>query len=126
MNTLTNTIILAAGEDGFDMKVGTVNFWDTSMGGVLKTIMGIVGIIVVIYAILKAVKNIATGKVADGVKAIVAAILVAAVLFNPMLIESGIRAGGKVIESVLKTVNDVAGSGSKTNTGGSGSDLPDK
>jgi predicted phage tail protein len=118
MNTLT-TIILA--DEEFVGKVGNTDFWATPLGNVLQTLMGIVGILVVIYAVLKAVKNIATGKVADGVKAIAGAVLLAAVLFNPPLIQKAIAAGGNLVESAIETVSSI-GDGS-SNTGGS-SDTP--
>lgn len=118
MNTLT-TIILANEE--WDGKIGSTDFWATSLGNVLQTLMGLVGVLVVIYATLKAVKNIATGKVAEGVKAIAGAVLLAAVLFNPPLIQSAIRAGGNLVESAIETVSSV-GDG-KPSTGGS-SDTP--
>lgn len=124
MNILITDIYLAAENDGgWDNKVGSKDFWDTQMGSTLRTLMGIVGIFVVVYAILKAVKNIATGKVADSVKGIIGAILLAAILFNPPMIASAIKAGGKIVESVINTVSEVGG-GSPSNSNPASGDQP--
>jgi len=124
INTVITDIYLAADNDGgFDGKVGSKDFWSTSMGGTLRTIMGVVAILIVVYAVLKAVKNMATGKVADSVKGIIGAVLLAAVLFNPPLIQSAIRAGGQIINSVINTVSEVGG-GSPSSTVPASGDQP--
>jgi hypothetical protein len=107
---MNNIIIIAA---DFNGTINNTPFWDTGLGKILGTMMGVVGILVVIYGIMKGVKNVASGKVADAVKGIVGAILLAAVLFNPTLIENAIRAGGKVINSAIETVASIGESGSK-------------
>lgn len=113
INEITTTIYLASSHGGFDGKVGSVDFWNTSIGSTLRTLMGVVGILVVIYAILKGVKNVATGKVGDSIKGIVGAVLLAAVLFNPPLIQKAVAAGGSLVESVIDTVAKIGdGSGS--------------
>jgi hypothetical protein len=109
-----NIIIIAA---DFGGTIGKTAFWDTGLGNILKTAMGVVGILVVVYAVLKGVKNVASGKVADAVKGIIGAVLLAAVLFNPTLIENAIKAGGKVINAAIETVasiGDSANSGTPT------------
>ena len=121
MNRLITDIYLAAENDFiYDGKVGSKDFWATTMGSTLRTLMGIVGIFVVVYAILKAVKNIATGKVADSVKGIVGAILLAAILFNPPMIQSAIKAGGNIVNSVINTVSEVGGGSPSNSTPASG------
>jgi len=102
-----NIIIIAA---DFGGSIGKTSFWDTGLGNILKTAMGVVGILVVVYAVLKGVKNVASGKVADAVKGIIGAVLLAAVLFNPLLIENAIKAGGKVISAAIETVASIGDS----------------
>lgn len=104
----------------FNGTVGNTNFWDTGLGKMLGTAMGVVGIIVVVYAILKTVKNIASGKVGDAVKGIVGAVILASVLFNPTLIESAIKAGGTVVQKAIETVSQIGGSGGSGGTPGTG------
>lgn len=123
MNVLITDIYLAAEDGGFNGKVGSKDFWETQMGSVLRTLMGIVGIFVVVYAVLKAVKNVATGKVADSVKGIVGAILLAAVLFNPPIIQNAIKAGGNIVNSVINTISEVGG-GSPSNSVPTSGDQP--
>jgi hypothetical protein len=106
-----NIIIIAA---DFGGSIGKTSFWDTGLGNILKTAMGVVGILVVVYAVLKGVKNVASGKVADAVKGIIGAVMLAAVLFNPTLIENAIKAGGKVINAAIETVASI---GDSANTG---------
>jgi len=124
INTVITDIYLAADNDNsFNGKVGSTDFWQTSMGSALKTIMGIVAILIVVYALLKAVKNMASGKVADSVKGVIGAVLLAAVLFNPPLIQNAIRAGGNLMNSVINTVSEVVG-GSPSSTVPTSGDQP--
>jgi hypothetical protein len=120
MNTMnrlfTNIYIATDHGDGFDGKVGTKDFWSTAIGSQMRTLMGVVGIIVVVYAVLKAVKNIAAGKVGDSVKGILGAIVLAAVLFNPPLIQNAIRASAKLVESAINTVSDLGDIGSPSSS----------
>lgn len=126
MNRLITDIYIASNHDGgFNGKVGSKDFWDTSMGSALRTLMGIMGILIVVYAILKAVKNIATGKVADSVKGIVGAILLAAVLFNPPLIQSAIKAGSNIVESAINTISEVGGGSSPSSSVPASGDQPE-
>jgi len=108
---MKNLSIIAA---DFNGTINNTPFWDTGLGKIIGTVMGVVGILVVIYGVLKGVKNVASGKVADAVKGIVGAIFLAAVLFNPALIENAIRAGGKVINSGIETISSIGDSGGKT------------
>lgn len=110
------TVSLIAAE--FNGTVGNSNFWDTGLGKMLGTAMGVVGIIVVVYAILKTVKNIASGKVGDAVKGIIGAVVLASVLFNPTLIESAIKAGGTVVQKAIETVAQIGESGGNSGTPG--------
>lgn len=115
---MNNIIIIAA---DFNGTINNTPFWDTGLGKILGTLMGVVGILVVIYGIMKGVKNVAGGKVADAVKGIIGTIALAAVLFTPSLIENAIRAGGKVINSAIETVASIGESGgTKTPTAPSG------
>jgi len=95
----------------FDGMINNTDFWETGLGKMLGTAMGVVGIIIVVYAVMKTVKNVASGKVGDAVKGVVGAVLIAAVLFQPTLIQSAIRAGGNVVQQAIDTVSSIGGSG---------------
>jgi hypothetical protein len=105
----------------FDGTVGNKNFWETGLGEVLGSALGVLGILIVIYAIVRTVKNVAQGKIAEALKGVIGAVLLAAVLFNPSLVQNAISVGGKVMERALSTVSEISDSGSSTPSSDSGS-----
>jgi len=125
MNTLISSIIIFANDDGgFKGTINNKSFWDTSFGSALAALMGVIGILVVVYAVIKGVKNISTGKVADSVKGIIGAVLLAAVLFNPPIIQNAVAAGSKVMNAAISTISDIASTGGGSTSSNTG-DAPD-
>jgi uncharacterized membrane protein YgcG len=122
---MNNSIIIAA---EFDGNIGDTAFWDTGLGSALGTFLGVLGILVVIYAIVRTVKNVAQGKLGEALKGVIGAVLLAAVLFQPTLAQDAIKAGSTVMEKAIDTISSIGessnggtgGSGGSDDTGGSG------
>lgn len=106
---MTRVLAQAPANDGFTGTVGGVDFWDTPLGSFLGTFLGVLGILVVLWSIIRAVKNISTGRVGDAVKGIFGAIIIAAILFQPRLISGAINFGGVIVAKVIDTFSAIGG-----------------
>lgn len=88
-------------------STGATTFWGTGAGKLLGAILGIVGVCAVIAALFFGVKDITSGKPGAAVKKIVGSICLAAVMFNPAIINSGIGLAGKLIDKVISSAGEV-------------------
>ena len=119
MNILTNHLVLAAGNGVFSGKVGNQDFWTGSpLGQVLAALLGVLGILVVVFALIRVVKHIAGGKMGEAFKTVIGAVVLATFLFQPSLVNQVIGAGGTIVQKVIQTVSDIGNTGSSTTTTG--------
>lgn len=86
-------------------------FFDTALGGVVRSFLGAGGILIVIVAILKAIKSVSSGKIGDAVKTILGAVVLAVFMFQPSMITSLISAAAGIIEVIVSSIGDLAGGG---------------
>ena len=99
------------------MLTATYNFWtDPGIGPILATFLGVLGILVVIFAIINVIKHVAKGEVGKAVKGVIGSVLLAAFLFQPQLASAAINAGGAVVSKVIDTVSSIAGNGTTPTT----------
>lgn len=116
-----NTIATIIAFNNSDVTIGGADFWDQGIGRALATLMGVIGLIVVVIALLNVVKNIAGGKIGQAVKGVIGAIILAVFLFNPQLINTSIRAASGFVNSGLETIQGIGDSGNENpGSGGSG------
>jgi len=106
--------IYLASDFNSTVEIGGQNFWDTGLGTILRTALGVVGIIVVIIALLNIVKSIASGRIGAAVKSLIGAVILAAFLFNPGLINQVIEASGGFVSTVIDTIKSVGDSGTSS------------
>lgn len=83
-------------------------FWDTELGGAIRGVLVAVGILVVLFALFKAVGHVGQGKMGPAVKIVLAAVVLAAFLFNPLLFGGLIDAFGTLVGYVISSFTDVA------------------
>lgn len=102
---------------GYTPTIGGSDFWTTPLGVALRAFLGVIGLLVVIFTIIRVVKSIATGKIGEAVKAVIGAVILAAFLFQPSLVSDTINAGGTIVSKVIQTVSSIGSGGSGgTNT----------
>ena len=82
MNFTTTTSILAS---SFDGNVNDTDFWSTGLGAVMATFMGVLGLLVVAYSLIRTIKKVADGKIGDAVKGVFGALVLAVFLFLSLI-----------------------------------------
>jgi hypothetical protein len=90
--------------------LAATSFFDSPIGGWVKAILGAVGVIIVIIAVLKAVGNFLNGKVGAGVKTIVMGLVVAAICIQPEIITNLINVMADVLNLGADSVEEIGGS----------------
>ena len=90
------------------------NFFDQpGLGTVIKAALGIMGLLVVVFAIVRVIKHVAGGQIGAAVKTVVGSLCLAAfMLFPGQLIYPAIQGFTGIITSVINTVSSVGGSSS--------------
>lgn len=63
-------------------ETGANDFLDSTLGGVIKAIAGAVGFLVAVVGVIRAISAFLGGKMGQGVKVIIATIVLAGILFN--------------------------------------------
>lgn len=102
-------IILAAGAD--TIAKGT-DFWGTTIGAWVQNILGAFGAIICIIALFKAAGKFLNGKIGDGVKIIILALVIAAICFAPeQIFTSLINTTKHLLLSGSDSVDKIGGTG---------------
>ena len=110
-----NEILLAVpGDPGR----GVDTFWGTQAGTILGMVMGIIGLLVVLMAVVKAFSHVSQGKIGNAVKVVLGAGVLAVFLFQPELITAVINMLGKAVSAVINSGSEIVDQGSQN--GGSG------
>lgn len=107
MNIL-NTI---AAEPTFVLAASTDNFFSSGIGGVFKSVLVAIGVIIVFVGLFKATKEILAGATPKAVKIILGTLLLAAIMFDPTMIETVINAFSTVIRTLFDSLGDIFGTG---------------
>jgi hypothetical protein len=90
-------------------------FWETGLGSVMSSFLGVFGLLIVVYSILRTIKKVAEGKIGEAVKGVLGAAVISVFLFQPSLINTTIESLTGVVKSALETVSEIGGSdGSST------------
>lgn len=87
------------------------DFFSSDLGGVIASFFRAGGILIVIVAIVKALKEISGGNIGKAVKGILGAVVIAVFMFEPRLISTLIAGMTGIVEAAINTVSDL-GSGS--------------
>ena len=114
LNIIKVALVSADTSTAFDGTVNGKQFWSEGLGATLATLLGVVGICVVVFAVLRAIKKVADGKIGDAIKGILASTVLAAVLFNPGILNTAIKAAGSFVEAGLATVTNIGNSTDST------------
>lgn len=102
-----HSIILAATTYAPVNDSSTGAFWVSDIGEALKAILVGVGILVVIVAALKAIKDVTAGKPGAAAKTVIAAAVLAAFMFQPTLVESLINTAGDVVNAIFNSLTSI-------------------
>jgi hypothetical protein len=124
MNHFAHILYLADGATGTTTggsgggATGAAAFWATPAGGVLSTLLAVVGVIVVLGAIFKIGQRVMKGEKGGILGPICIALVVGAICFNPMLINDAIGAMTDVVSAVITSFGNLFGgsSGGTTTT----------
>ena len=92
-----------------DAAATAQGWWETSIGGALKAVLVLVGVLVVLKGIMSFVKELSAGKTGPAVRGLVASLVLAAFAFRPELISSIIDLFSGVVESVIGSADEVVG-----------------
>lgn len=98
----TSMLVLAGGGIGSGT---TKTFWDSDAGGVISTLLSIIGILVVLWALVTVARDFAAGKSNQAFKKILGTVCLAAFLFNPSLAETLLTAGSDIMTKVVNSVD---------------------
>ena len=90
--------------------LAATSFFDSPIGGWVKAILGAVGVIIVIIAVLKAVGNFLNGKIGGGVKTIVGGLVVAAICIQPEIIVNFIDVMANLLNLSADSVEEIGSS----------------
>lgn len=105
-----NTLLLAATDVHYAAYSDT-DFWSSSIGGIIKGLLFAMGIIVVIIAIFKTVKDVLAGSPGKAVKTVLWSAVLAALMFKPELVTQLIHVIGNALDSLFKSADDVVNKG---------------
>jgi len=92
--------------------------WTSSLGDPIKAVLGAVGMIVIIYAVFKAIKEALSGSVGKAAKTVISGAVIAAFMLNPPMLGSLINTVSNVVSKVISGTGDVVDGGSTSTTGG--------
>jgi hypothetical protein len=96
-------------------------FWSTTLGTILSYFLGVIGILVVVFAVVRVIGHVAKGEVGKAVKAIIGSVILAAFLFAPGTLignsNSGvIGIGSNIVNAVISTITGITSSGGTTSS----------
>lgn len=103
---MINSTILAIGTG--TGKAGADAFWSSSIGAVLGAFLGVLGVIVVLIAIVKCIGHVTSGKPGAAVKLAIGALVVAAFLFNPEMLQSLVEIFGNIVSKVIESIGSIS------------------
>lgn len=102
-------------------KTNQINsFWETGIGPWLGGVLVIVGVLVLVFALFKAIPKFIAGKFGDGIKPLLGGLVVAALCFEPTLLTNLVGLAQDLLQQGSETVENPNGTGG---SGGSGGDL---
>lgn len=100
--------VLAQAEDFDGVTVGGTSFWDTALGNTIEAFLAVIGLLLVLSALFKAVKAFTSGAVVLGFKYIGGGLVVAAFMFRPQLFETLINATAYLLGIAVDTATRIA------------------
>lgn len=86
--------------------LAATDFFSTGLGGLVKAVLALIGIIVAILALIKGIGNIGSGKFKQGVSIIFGGILAFALCLKPELLTSLADMAGTFLEKGADTAKD--------------------
>ena len=90
-----------------DAAATATDWWNTGIGGAVKAVLVLVGVLVVLKGIMSFVKELSAGKTGPAVRGLVASLVLAAFAFRPELISSIIDLFSGLLDSMITGTNDV-------------------
>lgn len=117
----TLMILTDATSNGTPAGTGTAGataFWNTSAGQILGTLLSVVGVLVVLGGIFNIAKSVMAGKNEKILMKVLITFALAAIAFDPQLIDQAISAFTGVVNGVINSFGSLVGSGGSGNTAG--------
>lgn len=90
-------------------------FWATDIGAWAKAVLGAVGVVVVIFACIKAAGSFLGGKVGKGATILLSGIVVGAFMLRPELFDALLSTMGDLLDKGVTSVDQIGGTGVKDN-----------
>lgn len=116
MNHLVNIVLTASTPSGATGSTaqgsglgatGANAFWQSSIGGVLGTILAVVGVLVVLGTLFKVGQKAMKGETSKIIGPVIMALAVAAICFDPPLISSAISAMTSVVSAIISSASNL-------------------
>jgi hydrogenase-4 membrane subunit HyfE len=82
-------------------------FGNTPLGDILSAVLGSAGLLLILFALVKAFKNVAAGMIAPAIKSVIFAVFVSAFLFNPALFGRMVDVASRVASALLETFSGI-------------------
>lgn len=101
-------ILAQIGDAAVDEGAGIL---DGALGTPIKAIFAAIGVLLVVFAIAKSLKDFASGKIGNAVKTIVGGVLAAALCFNLGLVVGIVGAVGGLLSTAVEAFTNLAGGG---------------
>lgn len=83
-------------------------FFGSDLGNILTSVLGSVGLLLILWSLVKAFKHVTGGKLGEAIKAVLSAVLVSVFLFYPPLFGSLIDVAVVAVEALIKTFGGLA------------------
>lgn len=84
-------------------------FFGTELGNLLTTVLGSVGLLFILWSLVKAFKNLLGGAVGPAIRNVITAVFVSAFLFSPAQFGRLVDVATRAIEALLNTFGGLVG-----------------
>lgn len=106
MMTMLHTVGIAMA-NGASRSAGADLFWQTTLGVVIKALLGALGVVTVLVSAVKGFTFVGQGKPGQAVKIVAGAILLCVFLFRPETMNDLISTTGGMVSNVIGQANNI-------------------
>jgi hypothetical protein len=84
-------------------------FNSPGLGDLLTSVLGSIGLLLILWSLVKAFKNFISGQIAPAIKNVIAAVFVAVFLFSPAQFGRLIDVAARAVDALLDTFGGIVG-----------------
>jgi predicted Co/Zn/Cd cation transporter (cation efflux family) len=86
-----------------------VFFGGTALGEMLSAVLGSVGLLLIVWSLVKAFKAVMSASPISAIKSVVTAVIVAAFLFSPVQFGRLVDVASRMVDALLNTFGGIVG-----------------